>query len=208
MNIILLGSPGIGKGTIAKLLQSQHNFLQISTGDLVRQEIKSGSELGKQMDALINKGFLVPDNIITAVLKKAIPANQKNIVFDGYPRTIPQAESLQKIAKIDFVISLVADDEIIIDRLSGRRICTKCGTIYHIKYILPKKEGICDKDNTKLIQREDDKEKVVKQRLEVYRKQTKPLEDFYKKKNLLKNVNAEDNPKNILKIIEKILKLD
>ncbi len=205
MNIILLGSPGIGKGTIAKLLQSKHNFLQISTGDLVRQEIKSGSELGKQMEALINKGFLVPDNIITAVLKKAIPANQKNIVFDGYPRTIPQAESLQKITKIDSVISLVADDEVIIDRLSGRRICQKCGTIYHIKYILPKKEGICDKDNTKLIQRDDDKEKVVKQRLDVYKKQTKPLEDFYKKKNLLKKVNAENNPENILKIIEKII---
>lgn len=205
MNIILLGPPGIGKGTIAKLLQSKHKILQISTGDLVRTEIKSGSKLGKEMDALINKGFLVPDDIITEALKKAIPKNQKNIVFDGYPRTIPQAESLQKIAKIDFVLNLVADDKVIIDRLSGRRICPKCGTNYHIKYILAKKEGICDKDNTKLIQREDDKPEVVKQRLEVYKNQTKPLEDFYKKKNLLKNVDASDNPENILKRIEKIL---
>lgn len=205
MNIILLGPPGIGKGTIAKLLQSKHDFLQISTGDLVRTEIKSGSALGKEMADLINKGNLVPNEIITTILKKAIPKNKKNIVFDGYPRTIPQAESLQKIAKIDFVINLVADDKIIIDRLSGRRICPKCGTIYHIKYILPKKDGICDKDKTKLIQREDDKPEIVKQRLDVYRKQTKPLINYYTKKKLLKKIDADDNPENILKRIEKII---
>lgn len=205
MNIILLGSPGIGKGTIAKMLQSKHKFLQINTGDLVRTEIKTGSEQGKWMDSLISKGNLVPDEEITELLKKNLPKNNPNIIFDGYPRTIPQAEMLEKIAKIDSVLNLVAKDEIIIDRLSGRRICPKCGTIYHIKYILPKKEGICDKDNTKLIQRDDDKPKSIKQRLIVYREKTKPLEDYYKKKNLLKEIEASDTPENILKKIEKII---
>ncbi len=207
MNIILLGKPGVGKGTIAKLLQKDYGFVQLSAGDLIRTEIKSKSAIGKKIEPIVASGKLIADEITLLLVKKALTKlKKKNIIFDGYPREIKQAKMLENFAKVDLVINLEAQDKKIINRLSGRRICPKCGAIYHIKNQPPKKEGICDKDKTKLIHRNDDKPSVIKERLKVHKTQTKPLINYYLKKSQLKKVDANDNPKNILKRVLQLLK--
>ncbi len=206
MNIVLLGKPGVGKGTIAKLIQKDLGFVQLSAGDLIRSEIKSKSAIGKKIEPIVASGKLIADEITILLIKRALKKiKNNNIIFDGYPREILQAKLLEKVAKVDLVIYLEASDKIIINRLSGRRICSKCGAIYHIRNQPPKKAGVCDKDKTKLIIREDDKPSVIKERLKVHKTQTKPLINYYTKKRILKKVDASDNPKNIIKVIKKIL---
>ena len=204
MRIILLGPPGSGKGTQATRLVKRFSIPQISTGDILRESVKRKTELGKKAEVFMNKGELVPDDVVIGIIDDRIKKEdcKKGFILDGFPRTIAQAEALDKITKIDKVIELDLSDETIINRLSNRRQCSKCGTIYGID-IPPKKEGVCDKCGSSLYQREDDKVEAIKNRLEVYRKQTKPLVDYYRKKGLLVKIDAE---KPLLDVLEKIAK--
>lgn len=210
MKLIFLGAPGAGKGTIAKMVMEKYNIPQISTGDIFRDNVKNETELGKKAKEYIDKGGLVPDEITVGMVKeRLIKDDCKNgYILDGFPRTIPQAEALENIDKIDKVIDFQARDDVIIQRLSGRRTCRKCGAIFHVVNIPPKVEGVCDKCGGELVQRSDETEDVIKNRLEVYRKQTEPLIDYYKKKEMLAGVDANTSPEPIfagtVKVIETI----
>lgn len=207
MNIILLGPPGVGKGTQAKLLQEKLNIPQISTGDLFRAAIKNQTELGKKAKEYMDKGNLVPDEITNDLVKLRIQESdcKNGFILDGYPRTINQAETLEKNLeslgkKIDLVVSLELDDSLIVERITGRRTSKKTGKIYHIKYNPP-----IDEKEEDLEQRADDTEEVVVNRLKVYHSQTSPLIEFYNLKNLTKTVNAEGNVEDILNSILKLV---
>ncbi len=197
MKIIMLGAPGAGKGTQAKLIANKYRIPHISTGDIFRANIKSGTELGKEAKTYIDKGLLVPDELTVKLLLDRLAEKdcENGYVLDGFPRTIPQAEVLEEALsknneKIDFVIDVDVSDEHIIKRMSGRRACLKCGATYHIENVPPKAEGICDVCGDALVLRDDDKEETVKKRLQVYHKQTKPLSDFYSQKGVLKVVDG------------------
>lgn len=207
MKLIFLGAPGAGKGTIAKMVMEKYNIPQISTGDIFRDNIKSETELGKKAKEYIDKGELVPDEITVGMVKERLSKDdcKNGYILDGFPRTIPQAEALEKIDKIDKVIDFQARDDVIIQRLSGRRTCRKCGAIFHIVNIPPKVEGICDKCGGELVQRSDETEEVIKNRLEVYRKQTEPLIDYYKKNGMLAGVDANTSPEPIFEETVKVL---
>ena len=204
MRVILLGAPGAGKGTQASRLIKKYSIPQISTGDILRGAVKEGTELGKKAQEHMNKGELVPDDIVIGIIDERIRKDDcsKGFFLDGFPRTIAQAEALENITKIDKVINLNVSDETIINRLSNRRQCSKCGTIYGID-IPPKEEGVCDKCGGSLYQRDDDKIEAIKNRLEVYRKQTQPLIDYYKKKGILFDIDAEQP---LPKIMDDIIK--
>lgn len=183
MRIILLGPPGAGKGTQAQFLMEKFNIPQISTGDMLRAAVKESTELGKEVGAIMQSGALVPDSIIIALVKERItnPDCNNGFLFDGFPRTIPQAEALQVAGvPIDFVLEISVPDEEIIKRLSGRRVHEQSGRVYHVIYNPPKQDGLDDETNEPLIQREDDKEDTVKNRLDVYHDQTEPLVSFYR----------------------------
>jgi adenylate kinase len=207
MKIIFLGSPGVGKGTIADMLKDKYNLKKISTGDLLRENISNNTDLGIKAKEYIDKGELVSDEIVIGILEKAIQ-DLDSFILDGFPRTINQAKALEKITSIDRAVNFFAKDETIIDRLSGRRICLKCNAIYHIRNIPPKQDNVCDVCNTELTQREDDKEEAIKNRLEQYKQQTKPLEDFYKDKNLLVEVDTDKPLEEIFKDTKSVLGLN
>jgi len=185
MNAIIFGSPGSGKGTYASILEKKLGIVKISTGDIIREEIDKNTELGKRMKDYYDRGELVPDDIVIEALKRRISEPdcvERGIIFDGYPRTIPQAEALSKITKIDIIINLNVPDWIIVERLSNRRTCKECGTNYNVKYLKPKIEGVCDKCGGELYQRDDDKPEVIRERIRVYQEQTQPLLAYYKGK--------------------------
>jgi len=210
MKIIFLGPPGAGKGTYASRLTTTLKLPHISSGDMVRDEIKAQTQLGNLMKKYSDKGKLGPDEIMIKILAKRLrkPDCNKGCILDGFPRTIKQAEALEKIVKIDLVINLNVPDDIIITRLSNRLTCKKCGTIYNRLTLKPKKDNICDKCGGELYQREDDKPKVIQERLNVYRKKTEPLIEYYQKKDLLKNVSCNDlmtPPEVIVKKIKSII---
>ena len=197
MKIIMLGAPGAGKGTQAKLIAEKYNIPHISTGDIFRANIKEGTELGKEAKQYMDKGQLVPDELTVRILLDRVAKEdcKNGYVLDGFPRTIPQAEVLDtEVAKlgdkIDFAIDVAVPDENIIKRMSGRRSCPGCGRTYHIVHIPPKKEGICDDCGKELVLRDDDKPETVKSRLDVYHKQTQPLIDYYSKQNILRTVDG------------------
>ena len=181
IRLIIFGPPGAGKGTYASQLGRELKIPVISTGDIFRDEVKRNTDLGRRVAEFLNRGVLVPDDIVTDVLVKRIsmPDSKQGFILDGYPRTIEQAKVLDKIAKIDAVIRLIVPEWIIIERLSNRRICRKCGAIYNLKYLKPKRPGVCDKCGGELFQREDDKPEVIRERLKVYEAQTQPLVDYY-----------------------------
>ena len=209
MKIVLLGSPGVGKGTYAAAMKTKLNIPHISTGDLFRENIKNQTELGKKAEEYVKSGDLVPDEITIGMLKERLEKQdaQNGFLLDGFPRTIPQADALEKITHIDLVLNFVADHEVIIYRLSGRRICKNCGAIYHIKNIKPKVEGVCDKCGGELYQREDEKPDVIKERLKVYGEKTAPLIQYYEKKGMLKTVKVnEDFSTHSKEILERIFK--
>jgi adenylate kinase len=199
--IIFLGPPGAGKGTQSQLLKERNGFIQISTGDLLREAVKNQTELGKLAKKYMDEGKLVPDDLIISLIKEKLQEYaDKNIIFDGFPRTIPQAESLDNLLShlnknVDAVILFKIEDDEVVKRLAGRRVCPSCGAVYHMVYNPPKIDEICDKCGARLIQRDDDKEEVIRKRLEVYHQQTKPLIEYYK--NKIVEIDATDNPKNI-----------
>jgi adenylate kinase len=202
--IIFLGPPGAGKGTQSERLIKEYGFVQLSTGDILREAVRQGTELGKKAKEYMEAGKLVPDDIIIGIIKEKLATlKDKDIIFDGFPRTIPQAEALDKMLseegkEVDVVILFDVDDEEVVKRLSGRRIDPKTGKTYHIIFN-PPPEGV------EVIQRDDDKEEVIRKRLEVYHTQTKPLADYYKTKGKLVVVNANKPPEDVYKQIKEVL---
>lgn len=211
MIIVLLGPPGSGKGTQGVLLKQRLGFEHVSTGDMLRSEVSNNTDLGLKAKEYMNKGLLVPDELIIQMIRKLISSDtKKNYVLDGFPRTIAQAEALENMLKdfglsVDKVFYFDIDDEVILKRLSGRRICPTCGATYNIYYQKPKNDTLCDNDNTPLIQREDDKEEIIENRLKVYKEQTSPLIDFYKKLNKLVVIDANDSQDNVFNTIKSML---
>jgi adenylate kinase len=207
MRIVMLGAPGAGKGTYASRLQSILGIPQVSTGDMVREEIKAQTKLGRKIREYSDKGELVPDEIIIQLLTNRLkkPDSKKGFILDGFPRTNPQAKALDRITKVDVVINLNVPDEIIITRLSNRVTCKKCGAIYNLLTLKPKKEGVCDNCGGELYQRRDDQPEVIQERLNVYREKTQPLIDYYRKKSILRDIHCDDlmTPPEV--IVEKIL---
>jgi adenylate kinase len=203
LNIVLLGPPGVGKGTYAGVLSKKYGIPSISVGDLFRKAIKDETELGKRIKGYVTSGELVPDETVIELVKNRLeePDCKNGFLLDGYPRTVPQAEAMMKFNKVDAALNFVAPDEVIMERISGRRTCSKCGAIYHIKNVPPKVEGICDKCGGALIQRADEKPEVIKNRLMVYREKTKPVSDYFRKKGLLVNIDAHYDIEEIDKII-------
>ncbi|RLI80018.1 adenylate kinase [Archaeoglobales archaeon] len=208
MNLILLGGPGAGKGTQAKLIVEEYKIPQISTGDMLRDAVKQGTELGKKAKEYMDKGELVPDEIVIGIVRDRLkqPDCEKGFILDGFPRTIAQAEALDKMLdeigkKIDAVINIYVPEEEIVKRIVNRRTCKKCGAIYHLIYSPPKEPDKCDKCGGELYQRDDDKEETVRERLRVYKEQTEPLIEYYKKKGILYNV---DGTKDINGVFEEI----
>lgn len=184
MNLIIFGPPGSGKGTYATRLKTILGTTPIAMGDIFREAIKQGTPLGKKVENYVKSGQLVPDDVVIEVLKEKISEEEcrTGFILDGFPRTIEQAETLERAAKIDAVINLQLPEWIIVARLSSRRICKNCGAIYNVLHLQPKKEGICDVCGGPLYQREDDTEKVIRERIKVYEKQTQPLLEYYKDK--------------------------
>ena len=197
MKIIMLGAPGAGKGTQAKMIAEKYQVPHVSTGDIFRANIKNGTELGMEAKKYMDQGLLVPDELTVKILldRVAQPDCANGYVLDGFPRTIPQAEVLDEALtklgeKIDYAINVDVPDENIVRRMSGRRACLKCGATYHIEHIPPKTEGICDTCGSELVLREDDKPETVQKRLTVYHDQTQPLIDYYKAQGILKSVDG------------------
>jgi len=208
MRIILLGPPGAGKGTQAQNITKAFNIPQISTGDMLRAAIKAGTELGKQAKAVMDAGKLVSDEIILGLVKERIAKDdcKNGFLFDGFPRTIPQAQALvDNGIEIDAVVELQVPDEKIVNRMSGRRVHLASGRTYHIVYNPPKVEGIDDETGEALIQRDDDKEEAIRNRLEVYEASTAPLIDYYRTKGLLVDVDASASPAEVLSAMVKAL---
>lgn len=209
MKIVMLGAPGAGKGTQAIKIADKYDIPHISTGDIFRANIKGGTELGQKAKSYIDKGELVPDEVTIGMLLDRIAQDdcKNGYVLDGFPRTIPQAESLTEALKsqgdqIDFALNIDVPDEAIIERMSGRRACPKCGATYHIVYAAPKTENICDKCGTELIIRSDDKPETVKDRLNVYHQQTEPLIAYYKAAGVLREV---DGTQELPKVFEDVI---
>ncbi len=197
MNIVLLGAPGSGKGTLASRLEERLHIPHIATGDIFRFNLKNNTELGKLAKSYIDKGELVPDDVTCNMVRDRFGKQdaKEGFILDGFPRTIPQATELDKMLKemgrkIDYVFLVQADDERIVKRMGGRRVCKNCGEVYHVETLKPKVDGICDKCGSELVQRDDDNENVVKDRLKVYHEQTAPLIDYYKNQNLVHEVDG------------------
>ena len=212
MKIIMLGAPGAGKGTQAKMIAEKYGLPHISTGDIFRANIKNGTELGKEAKEYMDKGLLVPDELTVRLLLDCVAQDdcKNGYVLDGFPRTIPQAEVLdEKLSelgeKVDYAINVDVPDENIVNRMSGRRACLNCGATYHIVSIPPKKEGICDVCGSELVLRDDDRPETVQNRLKVYHEQTQPLIDFYEKKGVLRSVDGTLPMEEVFTAITKIL---
>ncbi|MEE3492476.1 adenylate kinase [Ruminococcus sp.] len=188
MKLILLGAPGAGKGTQAAVISERYHIPQISTGNIIRAALKSGTAMGKMAKSFIEEGKLVPDDVVIGIIKDRLEEDdcKDGFILDGFPRTIPQAEALDKMGiEIDKVIDIEVSDDVIIDRMSGRRVCEKCGRPYHLVSLRPKVKGVCDDCAGALIQRKDDHPDTVKSRLDIYHKETEPLKDYYEKQGKL-----------------------
>ncbi|MGN0249063.1 MAG: adenylate kinase [Lachnospiraceae bacterium] len=212
MKIVMLGAPGAGKGTQAKMIAEKYGIPHVSTGDIFRANIKNGTELGKEAKQYMDQGKLVPDELTVKILLDRVAQDdcKNGYVLDGFPRTIPQAnvldEALTKLGdKIDYAVNVDVPDENIINRMGGRRACVACGATYHVVYNAPKTEGICDVCGKELIIRDDDQPETVKNRLNVYHEQTQPLIDFYEAKGVLKSVDGTVDMKDVFAAIVEIL---
>ncbi len=212
MKIVMLGAPGAGKGTQAKMIAAEYGLPHISTGDIFRANIKEGTELGKEAKTYMDAGQLVPDELTVKILLDRVAKDdcKNGYVLDGFPRTIPQAKVLDEALtalgeKIDFAIDVDVPDENIVRRMGGRRACVTCGATYHIEHVPPKAEGICDTCGSELILRDDDKPETVSNRLKVYHDQTQPLIDFYTEKGVLRSVDGTVDMMDVFAAIKAIL---
>ncbi|MCK5779939.1 MAG: adenylate kinase [Psychrilyobacter sp.] len=212
MNIMLFGAPGAGKGTQAKFLIEKYGIPQISTGDILRAAIKAGTNMGLEAKRFMDEGKLVPDSTIIGIIKDRLAESdcKEGFILDGFPRTIPQAEALELLMKemgisLDRVISLNVPDELIVGRITGRRVCPKCGASFHMEFNSPKVEGICDYCGDKLVQRKDDTAETVVSRLDAYHTQTAPLFDFYTERNVMSEVDGTKDVSDVKEDIFKIL---
>jgi adenylate kinase len=210
----MLGAPGAGKGTHALLLSKEYNIPQISTGDILRSHIKNETDLGKEAKNYMDKGLLVPDELVVEIVKSRIQEDdcKEGFILDGFPRTIPQAQALDKALEelgigLDNVVNIDVSDEVIIKRMAGRRVCPKCGASYHVEHKKPIKDDICDECESELILREDDKEETVRKRLQVYEEQTKPLIDYYEKRGILLTIEGTGSVEEIGKKIKDALEV-
>jgi adenylate kinase len=201
MILVLLGPPGSGKGTQAKRLTAERNWPQLSTGDMLRSAISQGTKLGLEAKSFMDRGALVPDSVVIGLIQERVqrPDSSKGFILDGFPRTIPQAEALDAMLKgagreVSRVVLFEIPDEELVSRLSGRRTCLKCGAMFHVETMMPKKEGVCDNCGNPLVQREDDRPEVIKKRLDVYHQQTAPVANFYKNQHKLRNLDATRSP--------------
>ena len=212
MKIIMLGAPGAGKGTQAKKIAAKYQIPHISTGDIFRANIKNGTELGKKAKTYMDQGLLVPDELVVDLVVDRVSQDDctKGYVLDGFPRTIPQAEALDKALeakgqKMDYAIDVDVPDENIVKRMGGRRACVKCGATYHVVFAAPKTEGVCDTCGEDLVLRDDDKPETVQKRLEIYHDQTHPLIEYYEKKGVLHTVDGTQTMEDVFKNITDIL---
>ncbi|HBT39615.1 MAG: Adenylate kinase [Thermotoga sp. 50_1627] len=215
MRIVLLGAPGAGKGTLARDLVELFSVPHISTGDMFREAVASGSELGKQVQHILSSGALVPDEIVNRLVRDRIskPDCKDGFILDGYPRTVQQASALDEMLKnmghkLDAVLYLKVSEDVVVKRLTNRRVCPKCGKIYNLLSMPPKKDEICDDCGTKLVQRDDDKEDVVRNRFRVYTETTAPLINYYKERGILVEIDAEADHRNtVQKAVEALKKV-
>lgn len=212
MQLILMGLPGAGKGTQAEFIKEDYNIPHISTGDMFRLAIEEGTELGKVAKSHIDSGSLVPDEVTNGIVEERLSREDCNegFLLDGFPRTLPQAKALEAIGKridkdIDYVIYVDVPEDILLERLTGRRVCPKCGASYHIIFNKPKQDGICDHDGIELIHREDDNEETMQNRLDAYTEQTEPLLDFYRDQNKLISVNGDQQIDKVFKELKEKL---
>ena len=207
MRIVLLGAPGAGKGTQCKRIVARYGLLHLSSGDILRQETGAGTELGKKAQGYMDSGALVPDEIVVEMMVDTIAkAPDAGFILDGFPRTVNQAAELDKSLgcshqKIDAVVNLRADDEVVVQRITGRRSCPECGAVYHIENLRPRVEGICDNNGTELIQRPDDSPEVVAKRLKTYYLQTEPVVDYYKNNNTVYDIDANKDADEVSTLI-------
>ncbi|AIE58663.1 adenylate kinase [Bacillus methanolicus] len=212
MNLVLMGLPGAGKGTQAEKIVEKYNIPHISTGDMFRAAMNEGTELGLKAKSFMDKGELVPDEVTIGIVRERLSKDdcQNGFLLDGFPRTVAQAEALEAMLasmdkKIDYVINVVVDKDILMERLTGRRICKNCGATYHLVFNPPKVEGVCDRCGGELYQRADDNSETVQNRLEVNMKQTKPLLDFYESKGYLRNINGQQDIEKVFADIDELL---
>lgn len=212
MNLVLMGLPGAGKGTQAERIVEKYEIPHISTGDMFRAAIKGETELGLKAKSFMDQGALVPDEVTIGIVRERLGKNdcEKGFLLDGFPRTVAQAQALEEILsdldrKIDYVINIEVDKDILMERLTGRRICKKCGSTYHLVFNPPAVEGICDKCGGELYQRADDNEETVANRLEVNLKQTQPLLNFYEEKGYLRNINGQQDIKQVFVDVNELL---
>lgn len=211
MRVVLLGAPGAGKGTHCKKIVGRYGLLHLSSGDILRRERAEGTDLGKKAQSYMDAGTLVPDDLIVEMMSKAVKAApQSGFVLDGFPRTVYQAEALDRsLAKgdsgIDVVINLQVDDQIVVDRITGRRSCPKCGAVYHVKNMPPKQAGVCDHDGAALVQRPDDTAEVVKNRLATYYEQTEPVVEYYKAQRDVRDVPADGEADTVAAVLFEML---
>ncbi len=215
MRLVLLGAPGAGKGTLAKDLVNHLNIPHISTGDMFREAVAAGTELGRKVQSIIQSGALVPDEIVNQVVEERLKKDdcRSGFIFDGYPRTVPQAVALDEIlskisAKLDAVISLEISEEVVVKRLTNRRVCPKCSRIYNMISMPPKNDELCDDCQVKVVVRDDDREEVVRRRYRLYHELTEPLVDYYRKKGILIQVNSEvDHQDLVKKVLDRLEKV-
>lgn len=210
MRVVLLGAPGAGKGTHCKRIADRYGVVHLSSGDILRRERADGTELGKKAQGYMDAGALVPDELIVEMMAKAISQAPAGYVLDGFPRTVNQAEVLDRSlvaqkTEIDMVINLRVSDGVVLERITGRRSCPKCGSVYHVKNMPPKVAGICDKDGTPLVQRPDDTEEVVRNRLETYERQTAPVVGYYKAQRTVEDIDADGDADAVAAVIFKKL---
>ena len=210
MRLILLGAPGAGKGTQAEIICEKFSIPAISTGNIIREAIKNGTKVGLEAQSYIERGDLVPDEVVIGIIKERLAADdcKNGFILDGFPRTIPQAEALDKLGvEIDCVLEIDVADKDVISRLSGRRVCEKCGASYHVQYKQPKNEDVCDLCGANLIMRKDDNPETIKERLRVYHDQTEPLKDYYRNCGKLKVVKGQEKVADTTKLVFETLEL-
>ena len=207
MNLVFLGPPGAGKGTLAKMISVEYTIPQISTGDIFRAAVKAQTDLGKKVKSIMDAGELVPDELTISLVRERLAAEdaRKGYILDGFPRTIAQADGLASFSPVDMVINFQAPDEVLIQRLTGRRVCPVCGRIYHITNMPPRKEGICDDDGAALIIRDDDTLEAVQNRLLVYRRQTEPLIGYYRDRKLIRDIDSSQAPEDSFRQIKELV---